>query len=160
MKINYKLGYIQPKLIRRKKKFAQKNKSVWGRYRCLWIAAIIIFPESRPRAEKSKGSRFCFRCLIWMKKNLIWGFFDLLNMMQISDLHQQGSIFTCKISLLWLSGQIFQKNNASPKKIIERQMKKCRFENYMYRSEKIIPILPQLFTKLTFWMQWWGLLWL
>ena len=59
-----------------------------------------------------------------MKQNPIWGFFDLLNVMQMSDLHQQDLIFTFKKSLLWPNGQKKLENNADPKKIAKMQMKK------------------------------------
>ena len=52
------------------------------------------------------------------------GFFDLLNMMQISDLHQQASIFTYKKSLLWPNGQKISEKKCRSKKIAEMQMKK------------------------------------
>ena len=76
----------------------------------VWNSMLLLFFLNRGRAPKKlKGFRFCFRCPIWMKQNPILGFFDLLNMMQISHLHQQPSIFTCKISPLWPYGQFFSK---------------------------------------------------
>ena len=99
---------VDPEILpQNKKKKSWKKESVWGRYHCLKIIAIIIFLESSLCLQKSNDSRFHLRCLILVKQKLIWGFFDLLNLMQISDLHQQASIFTCKKSLLLAWWPIF-----------------------------------------------------
>ena len=90
----------------KQKKIARKKESVWGRYHCLKITSLIIFPKfPLSRLQKSNDSRFHLRCPILVKQKSIWGFFDLLNVMQISNLHQQVPIFTCKKSLLWPNGQ-------------------------------------------------------
>ena len=90
----------------KQKRNCSKKESVWGRYRYLKITSIITFPESSPsHLQKTNDYRFHLRCSILMKQKLIWRFFDLLNVMQISDLHQQAPIFTCKKSLLWPDGQ-------------------------------------------------------
>ena len=65
---------VDHEILPKTKKIARKKESIWGRYRYLKILVVIIFPKSWPFLQKSKGSRFCFRCPIWMKQNLIWGF--------------------------------------------------------------------------------------